>query len=173
MDPVTKASSIVLPFEDVALAHLKDSAGNPVVVRVEARGAMTTYDALKALPGARFVAPEAEGAARDPAVQEAVVRQNLRDAEPLIEACTLLRDENGGEVIPAFWFDPAKARSPLSVPGRMLHDSDKALLLNAILRVSGLAGGEADAVAFPAGTGSGVDGAGTVVGGPSTGEGPA
>jgi hypothetical protein len=161
-DQATVVSEVALPVEVVTLKHLKTRSGEPVRVLIENRDHMRFYDATKTLPGfgPRDTTAE-EAVAQDPALAEEMVRQNLAFAEPLIELCTVLVDEQGREVIPAFWFDPAKPRHPQSLPGRVLHEEDKVEMLNAILRVGGFLGGPAAEVSFPAGVGGGpADGGG-------------
>jgi len=151
-DKATVVSDVVLPVEIVALKHLKTKAGTPVMVRCENRDHMKFYDATKSLPGLKPRDAMAEDPViGDPALAEQLARESLAFCEPLIELCTVLYDEHGNEVSPAFWFDPAKPRHSLSLPGRVLNEEDKLAMLNAILRVGGYVGGAAESAGFSTG----------------------
>ena len=167
MEP-TRAADVVLPVEVVTLVHLKSRNGEPVRVRCEAVDEVVITTLLDALPGGR---PPTLASGDD---SPEATRENLRlfnqHGPPLIEVATVLDDGNGGEVRPAFWFDPNKPRHAQSLPGRILRLEDRVLLAQSILRLSGYLGGAAGAD-FHGTNGEGVGGGvGTVAAGEGNGD---
>lgn len=137
----TQVGDIALPVALVALEHLKTKGGAPVVVRCEGLSELVLAEAFGALPGGRPRGVDVEGEA-DPLEQ---MRALNSYAPALIEAGTSLIGPDGAEVRPAFYF--GERPHPLSIPGRLLREGDKVLLLSAIMRLGGY-GGAADAELF-------------------------
>lgn len=158
----TVVSEVVLPVRLVALEYLHTTSGEPVQVQCEAVGPLAMLDVLKGLPGGhpRRVGEtgELEPAPVDPAEQMRIFNEY---APAMIEAGTTLTAPDGGEVRPAFYFDPNAPRHALSLPGRMLAESDKVLLVTTIMELSGY-GGAAEADIFPEGRAGTDDGLGAV-----------
>ena len=138
----TNVSDIALPVELVALEHLKTKDGAPVTVRCEGLSELVLAEAFGALPGAKPRGLDDEGEP-DPLEQ---MRALNSYAPALIEAGTSLIGPDGAEVRPAFYF--GERPHPLSIPGRLLREGDKVLLLSAIMRLGGY-GGAAGAEVFP------------------------
>lgn len=184
----TNAADVALPIEYVPLEHLKTSAGEPVIVRCEAVSEMVLAEIWQALPGGRppDVRVDSEGNS-DPLDQ---MRSLNSYAPRLIEAGCVLEGPEGSEVRPAFFFEdqaPLPAdflpghygaeamqelfdriiasrramRNPLSIPGRLLRESDKILLVAALMRCGGY-GGAAGAEVFPQERGGSGDGGGVM-----------
>ena len=145
-DQPTAVNDVALPVEIVTLKHLKTKSGEAVRVRCEALSELVLADILKSLPGAR---PEqTENVADDP--MEAVRVMNTY-APPLIEKATSFVNSGGTEVRPAFWFTVSTGDA---LPGRMLREEDKLLLVTTILRLGGYLA-DASEGAFPVQDGSG------------------
>jgi hypothetical protein len=170
----TSAADVQVPETSriVELTHLKTRDGKPVRVRCEKID--EAAEILQRLPGdtverarARVARRKATAAGQpEPAPSEAEVRDGsrfLKEIAPrLIELGTVLDDGEGGEVRPAFWFDPATPRHPLSLPCSVLRIDEKALLTTTVIALSGF-GKEDDADAgagagFHAGDGDGREG---------------
>ena len=182
----TSALDVCLPVEVVELKILKNRDGTPVRVLCEGVDEAVVLGILKSLPGDRVQAARQRVEAKR-AAEEAKRRGEAPAADPpltseaiheraaifdeygpqLIERGTALLDGNGGEVRPAFWFDPAKPRHPLSIAGRLLRFEDRVLLATTISRLSGYTAdeeeGAGDGAGFPPGDGDrGNDGVGAV-----------
>lgn len=170
----TSAADVQVPemTRIVELTHLKTRDGKPVRVRCEK--VEEAAEILQRLPGDTLERARARvdrrraAAAGQPASAptETEVRDGarfLKEIAPrLIELGTVLDDGQGGEVRPAFWFDPATPRHALSLPGRALRIDDKALITTTVIALSGF-GKEDDADAgagagFHAGDGDGGEG---------------
>lgn len=164
----TTVGDIALPIALVSLEHLKTKDGAPVVVRCEGLSELVLAEAFGALPGGRPRSVEVDGeGVADPLEQ---MRALNAYAPRLIESGTSLIGPDGAEVRPAFFF--GERPHPLSIPGRLLREGDKVLLLSAIMRLGGY-GGAAEAELFP-GERVGIgDGVGVVAAGESNGAAPA
>lgn len=150
MDPEktpTRASEVVLPIELVTLSRLKARGGISVVVGCESVDELVLARILQSWPGER--PPSAM--ATKPTPDEVLARIDLI-APQLIEAATFLEGDDGEEVRPAFWFT---TRVKGAIPGRLLREEDKILLVQAIMRAGGYMdaadGGAAESGAFPGG----------------------
>jgi len=145
----TDVGAVRLPVEVVELLHLKTRDGQPVRVECEAIDELVVTQLLETLPGDTVERirmreqQKARGNAAEPATLLSRAKVFERYAPALIETGTLLRDADGKEVRPAFWFDPDRPRHPLSIPGRLLRFEDKVLLVETVTRLSGYGGGAA------------------------------
>ena len=131
-EKVSRAGDIALPVCDVTLKHLQDTAGQPVVVRCEAVDEVVMAETF-GLPG--VVQAQAV-----PDKDKRNVRYLIETGPMLVHSGTALRGKAEGEwVRPALHADDAHA-VPGSVPWRLLRIEDKALVVEAILTLSGYGG---------------------------------
>lgn len=131
---VTRADEVAVPLEVVELAHLRTKNGDPVRVLCGGADELVLQRVMRALPGSHPPALEDDAGTGEEA--ETQVEHLKLVAPALLEAGTAFSDGAGGEVRPAFWWDPAK-RVPGSVPGRLLRIEDLSALVTAVLRASG------------------------------------
>jgi len=146
---VTRATDVAVPVVVVELLHMRTTSGEPVRVLCGGADELVLHKAV-GLPGGRPPTLEDDAGPRD---AEADVEHLKRVAVPLLEAGTAFSDGNGGEVRPAFYWDPAK-RVPGSIPGRLLRVEDLERLVTGVLRAGGYVetpGGESAAGAFHGG----------------------
>ena len=176
---VTNALDVRLPVEVVELLHLRTHDGQAVLVECESVDELVMTRLLRRLPGDTLerIKRERERKSDQPADPAATDEHDrvLDTYGPLmIELGTMLRDANGGEVRPAFWFSPEKPRHPLSIPGRLLRLEDKLRLIEAVGRMSGYGGGAAaEGATFHAGErAGGPGGVGAVPAGEAVGQDP-
>ena len=153
---VTVVTDIQLPIESVELEFLKTKDGEKVRVQCERVSELVMMELLMALPGGRPTAIQFSPERSPEEDLDSVRRLNLY-AGPVIEAGTSLIDEQGNEIRPAFFFDAARPHHALSIPGRLLRETEKTALVEAVLRLSGYLGGPA-AGTFPDGERGGADG---------------
>lgn len=144
-------TDIDLPVKIVELEKLLTKDGGPVRVQCESIPELKLSEILKGLPGDSPPPVKKDDAPQDP---EQILRALDRFGPQLIEAGTSLTGPAGTEIRPAFWFTTPR---PGSIPGRLLHEGDKALLVTTIMRMGGYLGGAAGA-SFHGGQRGGTDG---------------
>lgn len=141
----TLATDVAVPERLVELLHLKARDGSPVRVKVYPISPLMAGRAGLALPGA-MPSEVPSGEAQQEEQQKRQNMQLMLDlAAPIIEDCTALSRGDGGEVRPAFRFsaDPGE-----SLPGRILHAEDLALLVETAMELAGYGTEVADSTAF-------------------------
>lgn len=132
----TRAEDVLLPVEVVELKHLVTRSGEPVRVLCGGVDEVVIQAVMRVLPGAHPPAFDDGEQGAGAGESEAYAESLKRIAVPLLEAGTAFSDGNGGEVRPAFYWDPAK-RVPGSIPGRLLRLEDIDRLVTATLRAGG------------------------------------
>lgn len=155
---ITQVEDVALPVESVELTKLKRKGGAPVIVLCEAVDEIRLQRALRALPGAAPQMGMTEGVTQDPSD---VVESLVTRGAPLIEIGCVLKNADGTEVRPAFFFgdDPKNG----ALPGRLLSIGDRTKIIVTILRLSGFGGAAAESASFSGGDGGrSEDGSGTV-----------
>ena len=132
-EAATRAADVALPVEVVELKHLRTLDGGPVRVLCGGCDELVIQAVVKVLPGAFPKGLESDEDDAGTGVDLSHAERLKAIAVPLLEAGTAFSDGNGGEVRPAFYWNPEK-RVAGSINGRMLRIEDLDRLVVAVLR---------------------------------------
>jgi hypothetical protein len=173
-DGPSVGSQVQLPVRLVTLTQLKTRDGQAVVVQCERIPRSTISRIVRHLPGEypRAVASAADDPERERSAEELdqAWAQFFEFAPALIEAATVLQDEGGREIRPAFYFGEPR---PGALPGRLLVEEDMMLMVTAIYELCAYGGGGAPASFHGEGGVGGADRLGAVPAGAAEGGEPA
>jgi hypothetical protein len=138
---VTRASNVKRPVAIVELKHLRTlDTDEPVRVRVELVDELVLQDATKSLPGASPAGPHDDVVDSEVKPDETLEVRRMKALAPaILEVCTSFDGDDGREVRPAFYWNPAVA-VPGSIPGRYLRVEDLTALVHTALRLGGYLG---------------------------------